>query len=531
MKYFIFRNSTVETLLEKDGYSYSGYNDIISIDDRADALVWLYLLPIRQERKQLIAEIESYFQNIEFIYKRIPKNKEFLIFTLYDLHPVKYQNNDFSVEKAISEFNNKIIHLANEYDNIKVIDLSEFVRQYSSEQLIDWKYYFIAEMQINPALAKPFSDWFNKQAEAIMFKRKKCIVLDLDNTLWGGILGEDGTEGIKIGGDYPGNAYLMFQENLVELSKAGVILTICSKNNEQDVLNLWDNNPFIKLSKEFVAAYRINWNNKAENIKDLAGELNIGLDSMVFIDDNPAEREMIKQLLPMIEVPEFPKHPYELPSFFKSLRHDYFGIYSITEEDKLKTQQYKANAERGKLQQSFGEFTDYLKSLEMEIIIQQANKFNIPRIAQLTQKTNQFNLTTKRYDEKDIQKIIDRNNLIFCMSERDKFGDNGITGVIILNRMNDKEVEIDTLLLSCRILGKGIEKAFLFKILDLLKQQSIKNVRATYCPTLKNIQVKEFYEKIGFSIASELNAKKSYNLELAGQEFLTESYFKIEYNE
>jgi FkbH-like protein len=528
MKYFIFRNTTIENLFGQDDVCYSGYDDILKVDTEADILIWFYLLPIRQYRKQLVTEIESYFPNINLVYQQIPANKTFLIFTLQELYRIKYQEDDFSIETAINEFNAHVIEFASQNRNVKVVDFADFVRKYPSGQLIDWKYYFLSKIQLNPRLTKPFKEWFGEKIEAIKLKRKKCIVLDLDNTLWDGILGEDGNEGIKIGGDYPGNTFYMFQQSLLELSKTGIILTVCSKNNEQDVLDVWKSNPYLVLTKEYFAAYRINWNNKADNIKELAEELNIGLDSFVFVDDNPSEREMIRQLLPMVAVPDFPEHPYSLPVFFENMQKRFFGVYSLTEEDKAKTEQYKANALRLNIQKNFTDFTDYLKSLEMELTIQKANSFNITRIAQMTQKTNQFNLTTIRYIEDDIQRLVDEKEQVFCMSVKDKFGDNGITGAMILKRVNENSLEIDSLLLSCRILGKGIEKAFIFQILNLLKEQKIKNILASYFPTTKNEQVKDFYEKIGFVLIDEIQEIKKYFIELQNNSFVIEPYYKIE---
>jgi len=377
-------------------------------------------------------------------------------------------------------------------------------------------------------LAILFKEWFSKQIDAIELKRKKCLILDLDNTIWGGILGEDGIEGIKIGGDYPGNAFSLFQQSLLELNKAGVILAICSKNDERDVLENWEKNPYLIIKKEHIAAYRINWNNKVDNIRDLVSELNIGLESIVFVDDNPSERELVKEFLPMIAVPDFPDQPYMLPRFSEILYKEYFSVYKLTEEDQVKTEFYKANLLRSSIQNTFVDFTDYLASLDIVITIHNANSFNIPRIAQLTQKTNQFNLTTKRYSDADIQKFVNNNDYVFCMSVKDKFGDSGITGVIIFTKSNIDKVDIDSLLLSCRILGKGIEKAFVLQILSLLKKEEIKSVSANYIPTRKNEQAKDFYEKTGFILINESNGIKQYQIDLQNSNFSIEKYYNIE---
>ena len=310
---------------------------------------------------------------------------------------------------------------------------------------------------------------------------------------------------------------------MLELSKSGVILTVCSKNNEQDVLDAWEKNPFMVLKKEHFAASRINWVDKATNIKELAAELNIGLDSFVFVDDNPTERELIKQMLPMVEVPEFPAQPYELMPFFKQLVEDYFKVYSVTDEDKKKTEQYKQNAARAQAQTSFADFDSFLESLNIQITIEAANEFNIQRIAQMTQKTNQFNLTTHRYTDADVRGFVDAGWKVWCIGVADKFGDNGITGAIMIT----PEGEIDTFLLSCRILGKGIEIAFVKKILSLLAKAGIDNLTAKYLPTAKNDQVKEFWEKVGFVCTQETEDGKDYVLALNNANLEIKDYYHI----
>ncbi len=242
----------------------------------------------------------------------------------------------------------------------------------------------------------------------------------------------------------------------------------------------------------------------------------------MFVDDNPTERELIKQMLPMVSVPDFPAQPYELPIFFKQMVEDYFKVYSITDEDKKKTEQYKANAARAQAQQSFTDFGAFLESLNIQITIESANEFNIPRIAQMTQKTNQFNLTTKRYTDADVRRFVDEGWKIWCISVADKFGDNGITGAILVNGS-----VIDSLLLSCRILGKGIEKAFLKRVLSLLKERGADSVKAEYLPTLKNVQVADFYDKCGFTCLSENEGEKSYEIDLKKADLKIEKYYHI----
>ena len=522
MSYFVFRNNTVERFFPKD-YSFSGYDDISFIPDDATNFIWFYQAPIKFNQALAESEINSYADKLLYVLKNVG-NRNVIALTMDTIYSVPFTEDSIEVSKAIVDYNQALYNAAANYSNLKVVDITEFTRNYPVADLFDWKYYFISQMGLNPKISKPFQNWILKKLDSVALKRKKCIVLDLDNTLWGGVLGEDGIDGIKIGGDYPGKAFLYFQEALLELSRAGVILTICSKNNEADVIEAWEKNPYIVLKKDAFSAYRINWNDKASNIRELAEELNIGLDSFVFVDDNPTERELVKQMLPMVAVPDFPEQPYELPQFFKSLVYDYFKVYALTAEDKKKSEQYKANAQRAQEQRKFTDFDSFLKSLQIHLIVEKANEHNIARIAQMTQKTNQFNLTTKRYTDADIKGFVDKGADVYCLSVSDKFGDNGITGCAIVDNGR-----VDTFLLSCRVLGKSIELAFVKAVLGILVKKGFVKVTASYVPTLKNGQVKEFYERCGFKHLSEsANGTKEYEIDLTKTDLTVSEIYNME---
>lgn len=530
MLYYIFRNSTIEPLFRNLDVRYSGYDDISSVDQEADCYIWFYQVPFRFDPISVEKEVSSYIDKLRWIYEKIPDHRNLLVFSLVDLYPFKWIESEWDVQVSIEKYNEALRALALEKRNVKYIELSDFTRHYPFEQLLDWRFYFISQMGINPKLAPVFSEWFGNKLRGINLQRKKCLILDLDNTLWGGVLGEDGINGIQIGGDYPGKAFLYFQEGLLELAKRGVILTVCSKNNEQDVLDVWNKNPFILLRQKHFSAWRINWQNKADNIREVAEELNIGLDSCVFVDDNPTERELVRQMLPMVEVPDFPKQPYLLPDFLISLSNRYFQIYSITEEDRLKTEQYKANTSRMQERKRFVDLEQYLRNLEIEMRIELMGPFNLSRISQMTQKTNQFNLTTRRYSESDLTRFASEGWSIYCLSVKDRFGDNGITGAILLRPIKGG-YEIDSFLLSCRILGKKIEEAFLFAVLNRLKGKGNRVVKASYVPTTKNIQVSGFYDQAHFVLDSQdEKGNKFYHLEM-GAELEIPSYYKIMYQD
>ena len=520
---FIFRNYTIENLFD-ESVQFSGYDDISDIP-QADSYLWFYNAPIGAVNNHTVTEIDGIADKLKYVADNIPASAPFYIFTLENLFKVVVSDSDRKVAEAIASVNELAWEIASEKSNVRVIDFGEFLSLHAPESWINWKFYFLSQMVISPAIAPSFKEWWSKKLFELTCTRKKCFVLDLDNTLWGGVLGEDGISGVRINGDYPGNAFMYFQEALVSLADSGVILTVCSKNNEADVKELWEKNPFVKLGPKHIAAYRINWQNKADNIRELAKELNIGLDSMVFVDDNPTERELVRQQLPMVAVPEFPKRPYGLMEFYASLVNDYFRTYRLTNEDLAKTEQYKSNAQRASEQAKFTDLSDFIRSLDIHIDIVRANEFNIPRIAQMTQKTNQFNLTTYRYTEADINSFVDKGCDIYCISVSDKFGDNGITGEIIISKSGDFAI-IDTLLLSCRILGKDIEKAFVKSILNILYDKGIKKVKASYIATAKNAQVADFYDKIGFTRIAETDDTHDYLLQM-NSKFEIPDYYHI----
>ena len=504
----VFRNSTAELLFGNAGYSFSGYDEIVYSGD-ADSFIWFYTVPVHADTQSVATEISSYAERLKFVHSQIPATSQLIVFTLYRLFDFKAESMDFSVESAIDGFNSFVLEFAKTNSNVRVVDFSDFCSRYAVTDLIDWKFYFLSQAAINPKVALAFRKWSELKKSSFAKPAKKCLVLDLDNTLWGGILGEDGPNNLKIGGDYPGKAFLLFQQQILELQKRGIILAVCSKNNEADVWEFIDNSRDQVLKKVHIAAWRINWNDKAGNIAELAKELNIGLDSMVFLDDQPAERELVKSMLPEVTVPDFPAAPYLLPVFFKNLQEQYFNIYQASAEDLRKTEQYKQNAERREFQQQFTNIDEFIKSLEIETTIRMNDDADIPRIAQMSQKTNQFNLTGKRYTDLELKEIIEHHGKVFSLSVKDKFGDSGLTGAAVVSLIGN-DAHIDNLFLSCRILGRKIENTFVEHILLGLKEDLLENVTATYYKTLKNQLVENFYESMGFSVMDKDVQNKTY---------------------
>ena len=357
---------------------------------------------------------------------------------------------------------------------------------------------------------------------------KKAIIFDCDNTLWKGILGEDGMDGIDMSAkSIIGKEFNRVQQMANFLSNRGVIIGLCSKNNLEDVNEVLQTHKDIVLKDEYIVIKKINWDDKATNLKLIAKELNIGTDSLVFVDDSNFEVNLIRKQLPEILTLQVPLTGYA--DFLQAQIYSYFNTL-ITKDDSLKTVIYKQQFEREKSKSASSSLDDYLASLKMEIAIELNNKLHVLRIAQLSQKTNQFNLTTKRYTEIQIDDIIEhKHSDIISLSAKDKFGDNGLTGICIIhkNEFEPNTAFVDTLLMSCRVIGRNIETAFFNYIILHLKSIGIKSVEATFIATAKNKQVDTFYDKMGFKLQEENVIEKKYLLNMEEYKEITIPYIEI----
>jgi len=516
-KIHVIRNTTVEHLFKDiDHISFSGYGDISNVET-ADIYIWFYTYPIKNDPVELINEISDYREKLGLIIKGIPETKPLFLITLYNPESrFKFENNG-KIRMAADNYNRSLFELSEDYSNVKVIDLSEVLNRFREDEILDFRHYYLSQIVISPSVSEAFSLWIRKKTDIMLGKRKKCIVVDLDNTLWGGILGEDLIEGINLNEEYPGICYLDFQNLLLKATEYGIILAICSKNNRSDVEELWKKHPFMKLKEDNFSASRINWDDKATNIRGIAEDLNIGLDSLVFIDDNPVERDLVKSILPEVSTPEFPRKPYLLRKFFIEMYNEYFQSYKLSDEDRKKVEQYRQMAQRNKERGRYVDIGEYIKDLDIEIEIHRANDFNLPRISQMTQKTNQFNLTTIRYTEEDLREKIRNGSFIACAGVSDRFGDNGNTIGIIVDFEDDHDTAIiDSYFLSCRILGRKIEFAFIKKVINLLHEEfGTETILARYIPTRKNGQTRDFFEKLNFElIDTDDKGIKNYQLEI-----------------
>ena len=338
---------------------------------------------------------------------------------------------------------------------------------------------------------------------------KKCIAVDLDNTLWGGVIGEDGVEGIELSSHKEGARYKDPQRILKKMKEQGVMLAVLSKNNVEDVEPVFKHPDMLLHHNDFVAEV-INWEPKFANIRQLAKDLNIGLDSFVFLDDNPAEREAMQAECPEVTVIDFPKDTSLLPKVIEKVYEEYFLSLEVTAEDTKKTAMYRAESQRKADKTAATSVEDYLKHLEMTIDLHFMKPEEEKRVTQLTNKTNQFNVTSKRYSEEEIHKLaVNQASDIITVHMSDKYGDQGLVSVLILEYEGD-EAEIDTFLMSCRVMGRSAEFEMISQIVPMLRNKGIKSVNAKYIKTAKNAPVVELFDRLGFDVVSAEEESKKY---------------------
>ena len=412
-------------------------------------------------------------------------------------------NSFFNMEQynKLYQLNTKIEDISNKVSNISILNLFNLGSRIGFDNFMRLKNKFLFQSPFSKNVIEVICKEICRHVYIYEKGRKKVCVVDADNTLWGGIVGEDGVDNIQIDENYPGIVYKYFQNQLKALKDSGILLCLVSKNNAEEIEDVFLKRRMpLKLS-DFVIK-KVNWAPKSENILEIAKELNLGLESFVFIDDSKFEIAEVTEKLKVIECYHFDINNVESNL---NLLERIFGFYAtkITKEDISKTQQYFAEKKRTDIRKQFTTSDDFIKSLDIEIFYSINDRAHIPRISQLTNKTNQFNLTTKRYSETDIEKLM-KNHLVFDFKVVDKFGDMGIVGVVIV-----KDDVIDTFLLSCRVLGRKIEE----KIIQIVqKEVQVEKLKGVYIETSKNEQVKELYDRLGFKLVYSGRKRREYEL-------------------
>ncbi len=398
--------------------------------------------------------------------------------------------------KFIINLNALISEYVNKHSNIYVNDINYLSSRYGLDKWCNSSNWYLYKYALAIDAIPDLCQNIANIVKAILGKNKKALVLDLDNTLWGGVIGDDGVDNIQLGIETPkGFAYSEFQEYLKAVSELGIMLNVCSKNEEKIAETGFDHPSSILKRDDFIS-FKANWEPKHANIEAIAREINIGTDSLVFVDDNPAERELIKKYVPDIGVVEISKPEFYIRELDRS---GFFEVTSLSQEDLRRNDTYKQNASRESSIAEFSDYEDYLKSLSMIFHICSFNETNILRVTQLINKTNQFNFTTRRYTEAEISEISnDRSYVTLCGRLEDKFGDNGIITAMIV-RIDGKRAYLDLWVMSCRVFKRGVEYSMLNCIIDRLKRMGIKELFGIYIPTAKNVILKDFYTNVGFN--------------------------------
>jgi FkbH-like protein len=472
-------------------------------------------------KNKLFTEIDIIFENLS--------NTSSVIFNSFS--SAYYNNNNFHVSKIetfVKELN--IYVEQKKTSNVSIVNIDKLFAHIGFKQSIDYRFYHSSKAPYTFAFFKNYVAAIETVFLRNTGKLKKAIIFDCDNTLWKGVIGEDGMKGIDMSPiSKSGKFYYLVQRIAVFLSKRGVVVGLCSKNNDQDVLDVLRNHKDMILKEEHIVINKVNWIDKASNLRAIASELNIGIDSLVFVDDSNFEINLIKEQVPEILTIQVPTVISDYPDLILKNVYKYFNLV-FNSDDAKKTEMYKQQFERENSKTAFSSIEDYLASLEIELTIVKNDNTHIPRIAQLTQKTNQFNLTTYRYTESQVDLFLaDKKHEVYAMFVKDKFGDNGLTGVCIAkeDEKDPQNVFLDSFLMSCRIIGRNIEFVFVNHIFKDLSNKGYQTLTAAYIPTKKNAQVEDFYDKVGLNLIENVAGTKHYSINIANFEPKNVGYIKI----
>lgn len=512
-------NAFVQEIVAPDSrlYAFDPQIAILAAQTR-DAAPWLWHQFATTPQPQVMQEVDRFcreWQNLMRTFRG--RSAAHLVVHLLETPPwptdgiVDAQSNMGQVA-TIREVNRRITDAAASLADVHLLDVDQLIAQFGRLNWYDDRMWATSRLPIRGEHLVQVARHWVRYLQPLSNQIAKVLVCDLDNTLWGGVIGEDGFEGIKLGDTYAGFAYQQLQEAILDLYHRGVVLAICSKNNHDEALDVLTNHPDMLLRPQHFASMQINWNDKAENLKRIAKEINVGLDSLVFIDDNPVERAWVRQALPEVTVLDLPKQP---DGFASALRHcPRFERLSLSQEDRRRGAMYAEQRQRSELQEAAGSLEDYYRSLHMRIRIEEPSAATVPRVAQLTQRTNQLNMTTRRYTEAEIDRFLrDPSFVVAQVSVVDRFGDNGIVGVIIARAAGD-DWWIDTLLLSCRVIGRTVESAMLAWLAQRARDAAAKRLVGEFLPTAKNAPAAKIYADNGFSLGESTTQRQIWQLDL-----------------
>jgi FkbH-like protein len=464
--------------------------------------------------QQIDAIVEKTKSEIDLVFKNLQNTSLVLFNKFSSIHFSGSSINETKLEKLSAQLNQYLAD--NVQANVKLINLGKVIANVGVNPSLDLRYYYSSKALYTIDFFKAYAEHIKPYIISANGKSKKAIIFDCDDTLWKGVLGEEGFDGIEMASSTrDGAIFSEIQSIVLALNKQGILIGLCSKNNPADVDEVIKSHPDMQLRDEHITIKKVNWSDKVTNLREIAGGLNIGLDSLVFVDDSSFEVNFIKEQIPEITVLQVPDRLHDYPKMLRENSGLFYNL-SYTKEDDQKIEMYKQQVQREIVKKKFSDVEGYLSSMGLKLTIFEDNKSIIPRMSQMSQKTNQFNLTTRRYTEGDIKSFIANNDAkAFAFSVSDKFGDSGVTGLCIINiDGNNKIVDIDTLLMSCRVIGRNIEYAFMDYLIEHIKDREINMVRAKYIQTQKNEQVKDFFDRCSFSLDGSTENEKKYVLNI-----------------
>lgn len=411
--------------------------------------------------------------------------------------------------------------------NIFLMDVDAIYKEVSIDASVDWRLFHSSKSLYTVAFYRAYVDFVLPVFADVAGKTRKVLIFDCDNTLWQGILGEEGESGISMAGSPKGSVYADIQQIALALQARGVLLGLCSKNNPGEVDGVLASHPDMQIRNHHLAIKKVNWRDKVSNLREIAQELNIGLDSMIFVDDSPFEVGLVNQQLPEVKTLLVPKSLATYPDALRRMSACFYrGVH--TDEDAKKTEQYHQNARRKESQAQFSSLEEYLRSLQLSVIVHHNSRDLVARMAQLTQKTNQFNLTTHRYTESEIGMMMAQPDVSFyAFDVKDRYGEYGTVGLAIVRFGENATATLDSLLMSCRVIGRHVEYAFFNLLVEELKRVGARTMLARYIRTTKNAQVAVLYDELGFALERADSDEQRYSLPLAEYRSKDVSYIKL----
>ena len=469
-------------------------NHSIYQNDKPDIWIQIWSPRAVSDNPQIESQLDQFLSALNLSVQTNTHTK--IVLTTFVVDPTTSQplSESLRLTKLAMSLNQRLFDFSLSHKLVQIMDLQSFFTNYGLATITDSRFEAMGRMYFSPKGSELLASFLARGISCLITTPKKVLVLDLDNTLWGGVLGEDGIDGIKIGGEGSGHLFTRFQQAVLNLKQNGILLALCSKNNEADALKVFNEHPDMLIKLSDIAAYEINWEPKALNLKKIASDLNLGIDSLVFFDDSAFERENVRQLAPEVSVIEVPKAPSD---YILALSQFWgFDTFKVTQEDKMRSVLYQQEAQRKSLKKSAIEsgagLIDFYQSLNMQASLKLADPSNLERTHQLIMKTNQFNLTTKRYSESELQtKMANPQFDIYHLRLQDKMGESGISGVVILEKKPDLW-EIENLMLSCRIIGRTVEFALIRALCEKAHQLGVKTLIASFIKSEKNQVAQNF---------------------------------------